>query len=251
MYYSSGQPVNQGPPSLRTALATIHRDRVWWLKMLIGGLVWLTGLGALLVEGYQIESLDNTRNGFPTPLPHWNDWGTKAIQGVFSLVIDFFYFVFPLLVGGLLWGCGAIMLAVLGGADAFRYIGIGVGVLVLFWLAAMWLAGVSPVAKQIFVGEGLPRDALSSKVLRIVLAAPARSIYFRARLQSVPIYVLALTVLAAAWYSQRWGIWPALLLLWLGLAALLYARLVTIQLYQAATQDLDRRRLQARRAARA
>ncbi len=74
--------------------------------------------------------------------------------------------------------------------------------------------------------------------------------YLRARLHSIPPYVLAVVMLAMAWYSQRWGAWAALLLLWLGLAALLYARLVTIQLYQAATKELERRRFQARRAAR-
>jgi hypothetical protein len=250
MYYLPGQPVDGGAPSLRTALATIHRDRGWWHKMLVGGLLWITVLGSIMVEGYSLESLDNTRNGFPTPLPRWHDWGTKAVQGIFGVVIDFFYFVFPLLAGGVLWGCTTIMLVTFGAEVALRYVGLSIGIVVVVWIAVMWLAGVSPVAKQMFVNEGLPRDALSSKVLRTVTAAPARGMYLRARLHSAPLYVLAVAILAMAWYSQRWGVWAALLLLWLGLAALLYARLVTIQLYQAATKELERRRFQARRAAR-
>jgi len=251
MYFVPGQPVDQGPPSLPTALATVRRDAGWWHKLLVGGLLGLSGIGVIMVEGYTVESLDNTRNGFPTPLPLWRDWSLKAIQGLFGLIIDFFYFMFPILLGGLLWGCGAIGLAVFGGAAALRIMGWVIAASVLVWLATMWLLGVSVVAKQFYVSEGVPRDALSTKPIHTVLARNARSLYFRARLHSIPPYFVALVLLFAAWYSQRWGTWPALFLLWLALAALLGARLVAIQLYAAATQQLDRQRLQQRRAARA
>jgi hypothetical protein len=251
MYFVPGQPADQGPPSLRTALATVRRDTAWWHKLLVGGLLALSGIGLIMVEGYAVESLDNTRNGFPTPLPRWRDWSLKAIQGLFGLIIDFFYFVFPVLLGGLVWGCGAIGLAVFGGAATLRIVGWVVVVLVLVWIAAMWLLGVSVVAKQFYVSEGVPRDALSAKPIRTVLDSNARSLYFRARLHSLPPYFVALVLLLAAWYSQRWGTWPTLFFLWIALAALLGARLVAIQLYGAATQQLDRQRLQQRRAARA
>jgi hypothetical protein len=159
--------------------------------------------------------------------------------------------VFPVLLGGLVWGCGAIGLAVFGGAATLRIVGWVVVVLVLVWIAAMWLLGVSVVAKQFYVSEGVPRDALSAKPIRTVLDSNARSLYFRARLHSLPPYFVALVLLFAAWYSQRWGTWPTLFFLWIALAALLGARLVAIQLYGAATQQLDRQRLQQRRAARA
>ena len=249
--YFPGQSADQGPPSLRTALATIHRDREWWRKVLIGGLVALTGVGILFVEGYGIESTDNTRQGYPTPLPRWRDWSIKAIQGAFGLIIDFLYFVFPVLFGGLLWGCSAIAVTVFGGAGLLRFVAFGVLGIVLGWLVVMWLLGVSPVAKQFYVNEGIPQDALSRKVFRTVFAAPARGLYLRARLHSAPLYVVSLAILWGASYSQRWGTWLALLLLWLGLSALLYARLITIQLYQAATQQIERRRWEARRTARA
>lgn len=251
MYFVPGQPADHHPPSLRTALATVRRDAAWWHKLLVGGLLALSGIGMVMVEGYAIESLDNSRNGFATPLPLWRDWSSKAIQGLFGLIIDFFYFVFPLLVGGLLWGCGAIGLAVFGGAAALRIMSWGVGAGVLVWLAAMWLLGVSVIAKQFYVNEGVPRDALSDKPLRTVLAPNARSLYFRARLHSIPPYAVVLILLFAAWHSQRWSGWLALFLLGISLAALLGARLVAIQLYGAATQQLDRQRLQQRRAARA
>lgn len=250
MYYVPGQPVDQGPPSLRTAVTTIHRDPGWWHKLLVGGLVWLTGIGTFFVEGYQIESLDNTRNGFPVPLPPWRAWGVKAIQGMFSLVIDFFYFVFPLLVGMLLWGCGTILLVTFASGIALRPVAFGIAVIVVLWLAVAWFVGVSPVAKQFFVNEGLPNDALSSKVVRSALAASSRGLYFRARIHSIPPYLVAVGLFATAWYARAWGTLPALALLWLALAALLYARLITIQLFQAAAQQIERRRWEARRAAR-
>jgi hypothetical protein len=234
---------------LKSALATIHRDRAWWWKLLIGGGVWLTGAGYPLVEGYQIESMDNTRNGFPTPLPLWRDLSSKAVQGIFAMVIDFFFFVFPVLfVGGFLL-CSGLGLAVVGaGANVLRTINTVNGVLVLGWLVFAWSSSVSPVAKQLYVGEGIPQQALSSKVFRQVWPAPARWVYLRARLQSLPSYLPALVLLILAWRSVTWSGWLALFLLWLGLAALLYARLVVVQVYDLASRELQRLQWEARRA---
>ncbi len=44
--------------------------------MLIGGALLLTVIGYPWVAGLVIESLDNIRKGYPTPLPPWRDWGT-------------------------------------------------------------------------------------------------------------------------------------------------------------------------------
>lgn len=248
MYYA-GQSASQEPPSLRNALATIHRDRGWWHKMLVGGLLTLTGIGAIAVEGYQLESLDNTRNGFPTPLPLWRDWSLKFIQGIFGFVIDFFFFVFPVMLGGMLLGCSAIAQALLSSTALIQPLSLIVSSAVLLWLAAMWLLGVSPIAKQLYANEGLPREALSGKPIRMALTAPGRSVYFRARLQSVPVYLLTCAGLGLGWYALRWNTWLGLAGLWLGLALLCYTRLITIQLYQAATQQLEHDRFQQRRRA--
>jgi hypothetical protein len=233
---------------LRKAVAILHRDHTWWRKLLVGGALWLTIVGYPFVEGYQVESIDNTRSGFPTPLPRWNDLWTKVVQGIFAFVIDFFYFVFPILLGGLIFFVGALVLALFDAGTGLLRIVNRIGSILLFvWLGFIWLSSVSPVAKQLYVGEGIPQQALSSTVLRRVLEPPARWVYFKARLYTLPPYLLALGLLGAAWRSTDWSSWLALLLLWLGLTALLYARLITIQVYDMATREVERLRFEARR----
>lgn len=235
--------------SLKKAVATIHQDREWWRKILLGGALWLTVVGYPVVEGYQIESIDNTKNGYPTPLPRWSDLGTKMVQGIFGLLIDFFYFIFPLLASGMVLLCSALALSLTGETgDLLRLVGQAIGLIVLLWLLLVWMLGVSPIGKRLFVGEGQPNQALSSKVIRGALSQEARGVYLRARLQSLPLYLMPLTLLTAAWLSADRGWWLALLLLWLGLSALLYARLATVQLYDLAAREIERRRFEAFRA---
>lgn len=236
-------------PSLKAALKTVHRDRAWWQKVLIGGAAWLTLIGYPLVEGYGIESLDNTKNGYPTPLPRWADLGTKFVQGMFALVIDFAYFVFPLLGGGMLLLCSALALSLAGTGGAVVQIVSGVGgVLVAGWLVIAWLLSVSPVGKRLYVGEGDVGQALSGKVVREVLEPIARPIYFKTRLLSLVIYLIPLALLVVAWLLANRSGWLALGLLWLALSALLYARLVSVQLYDAAAREVQQQRFEAFRA---
>ena len=78
--------------TLRSALATIHRDPHWWRKMLIGGALMATVVGYPWVAGLEIESLENTRKGFPTPLPRWREWVTRYIAGLFASADRFHVF---------------------------------------------------------------------------------------------------------------------------------------------------------------
>ena len=236
-------------PSLKKAVATVHQDRVWWRKILIGGALWLTAVGYPLVEGYQLESIENTQNGFPVPLPRWNDPGGKMLQGFFALMIDFFFFVFPILGGGLLLLCGALGLGLAGTAPGMlRWFGNGISVLVLVWWSCAWLCSVSPVGKRMLISESQMGQALSGKVVRNVLDPDARSIYFAARIRSLPLYLVPIALMIAVRQSVDWSGWLALVLLWLALAALLYARLVTLQLYAAAAREIQQRRFEAFRA---
>jgi hypothetical protein len=236
-------------PSLRTALATVHRDRLWWRKVLVGGGLWLTVVGAPAVEGHSMESLDNTLNGYPTPLPRWNDLITKWVQGMFALVIDFTYFVLPLLAAGLLLLCSAIAVSVSGtGTQTLQILGPLIGGALVVWLGAVWLSSVSPIGKRLYAGEGQPNTALSLQPLRDAWDPAARGLFLSARLQSLPAFGLALVLFGLAWQAATISGWLALVGFWLGSAALHYARLVSIQLYDAAAREVQRRKFEAFRA---
>ncbi len=232
--------------ALRAAGAIIHRDREWWRKLVIGATLSLTIVGYPIVEGFQLESIENTQNRFPTPLPRWNALANKAIVGLLAVVIDVFFFFFPLLCIGLLLLCAgfAAVLAGIGGPQlgllGFVASGLGLG-----WLMLAWLSSVSPVAKWRFVADGQLETILSSRVVRDVWRQPARNFYLQARLRSFPVYLLPLALLGTAWYSTAWSRWIALLLVWISCAAWLYARLVVVQLYAAATREIQQHEFEA------
>jgi hypothetical protein len=212
--------------SLRAALANIHNDRRWWQKVLIGGALQLTVVGYPWVAGLVIESLDNIRKGYPTPLPPWHDWSARYITGIFAALIDFVFFLLPLLISAVLLFCVAV-----------GWLSI-VGVALLLYELAMFAIGVAPVARLLYVEQGYAEEALSMLPLRAALRPGARRVYAQARLHSLPAYLPALLLLVLAWLAARSGISGAglavLLLLWLAASAQLYAHLVVVQLYGAA-----------------
>lgn len=236
-------------PSLKTALATVHRDRQWWQKSLIGGALWLTIVGYPFVEGFQIESIENTNHGYPSPLPRWNDFGTKAVQGLFAFVIDFFFFAFPVLLGGMFLLCSGLALGLAGVQGlGLQIFGTAAAVVIGLWICSAWLSSVSPVAKRLYVSEGQPGAALSTRPLRQALERESRLVYFQTRLQSLPLYLVPLALLIVTLQTIDVSGWLTLMLLWLTLSALVYARLVAVQLYDAAAREIQRRKFEAFRA---
>lgn len=238
-----------GPPALRAALATVHGDERWWLKCVGYGAAALTGLGLPLAAGFVMESLDNSRRGYPTPLPPWSDPSLRWLTGLFCLLIDFAFIILPLLLGGLLVLCASVGLVLSGpqgeaGVNtALVVIAGGAGAIAL----ALFFAGVSPAGRLIFAREGKIEDAISAATLRWTLSPPQRAIFLRARLASLPAYLPAALLggltLALARLSFP-GQFPALMAgLWLTLSALVYAHLVVVQLYVAAEQAIQRRAL--------
>jgi hypothetical protein len=217
---------------LRAALANIHNDRLWWRKVLIGGALMLTVVGYPWAAGLVIESLDNARKGFPTPLPPWREWFNRYIIGLFAALIDFIFFVLPLLAIGLLLFCVAVIFLVSGGATGWLAPFV---ILALLYELTMFAIGVAPVGRLIYVEEGIAEDALSVRPLRTALRRDARAAYVRARLSSLPAYAPALLLMVAVWIAARSelpGAWAVvLLLLWLVASALFYAHLVVVQLY--------------------
>jgi Protein of unknown function (DUF4013) len=219
--------------TLRSALSTIHRDPHWWRTVLIGGALMATVVGYPWVAGLEIESLENTRKGFATPLPRWSDWANRYVIGLLATLIDIMFFVLPVFGFGLLFLCGGGILAISGIQWTIWLVPAGLAALILYQLA-MFAIGVAPVGRLIYAEAGNIEDALSARPLREARRPAARAIYRHARLQSLPAYLPALLLFAASWLATL----PlALLPLWLGLSALCYAHLVVVQLYVAADAE--------------
>jgi hypothetical protein len=229
---------------LRAAIHTIHIDRDWWWKILLGGALWLTVIGWPITEGFQIESLENSERGFPAPLPRWTRFGDKFIVGIFALLIDFFYFAFPLLLAGMLSFCGLLAISLMATGGITRFMPIIVLGITGLYVLTMWLLGASPVAKQHYVSEGDMERVLSARLILELVRDPERHHYLRARLQSIPPYVLAAMLLIAAVWLAKVSFLLTLAAAWLGLSTLLYARLITVQLYLMATRTVRRIRFE-------
>jgi hypothetical protein len=221
--------------NLRTALATIHSDHLWWRKILIGGALMLTVIGYPWAVGMVMESFDNTRKGYPTPLPPWHGWSTRYVLGFLALLIDFVFFILPAFVVGLLFFCVALALVATTSNGQVGWLAPAIGVILLVYELAMFAFSVAPVARLIFVDKGGVEEALGVRPLRAALQPGARGLYAQARLRSLPVYLPPLLLGALSWFVAGQLFAGAglvtLLLLWLALSALLYAHLVTVQLY--------------------
>ncbi|HMQ32858.1 MAG TPA: DUF4013 domain-containing protein [Chloroflexaceae bacterium] len=238
-----------GPISLREAATTVHRDRQWWALCLGYGFAAATLFGLPFAAGFVMESLDNSRRGYPTPLPPWSDPATRFLTGLFALMIDFAFFILPLLAGGMVMLCASLAL-VLGAAGSERVVGgalVGLGGLAGAAFLAMFLAGVAPVGRLRFAREGRIEEAISGDTWRWATGEAGRGPFLRARLASLPAYLPALALAAATVALARLsfaGQAAAMAAgLWLTMAALVYAHLVVVQLYVAAEKEVQRREL--------
>lgn len=237
-----------GPLSLRAALGTLHRDRQWWLHCLGYGLAATTGVGLPLAAGFVMESLDNSRHGYPTPLPPLSDLSTRYIAGLLALLIDFAFFILPLFVGGLLLFCVSLA-SVIGAVPGTGAAGLPIwlGLFAGVWLLALFLAGVAPAGRLRFAREGHVEAGISGDTWRWTTAPASRGFFLRARLASLPAYLPAAGLGAAALALARIA-FPGqaivlVLAIWLIMAALVYAHLVVVQLYVAVERELERRTL--------
>ncbi len=81
---------------------------------------------------------------------------------------------------------------------------------------------------------------LSARLILELLREPERHLYLQARLRSLPPYLLAGLLLVGAVWLAKASFLFTLAAAWLGLSALLYARLITVQLYLTATRTAQR-----------
>lgn len=228
--------------NLRTVLANIHADPGWWKQVLLGGALSLSIIGAPWSAGLVMESMDNTRKGYPTPLPPNIDWGTRYIIGFFAIIIDFVFFLLPILAVGVLFVCGATVFVFGGSSLSPNALFLGVGGVLGLYQLTLFALGVAPVGRLIYAREGRAEDALGSHTVRETLRPGARGAYAHARIQSLPAYLPAALLALAAWFSSS-AVFPGaglltLVLLWLTFSAWLYAHLVVAQLYASISRSV-------------
>ncbi len=229
---------------LRTALTNIHRDPRWWRKIMIGAALSMTIIGVPFAAGLVVEHVDNTRRGYASPLPPWGDYVTRYLYGMFALMTDFIFFIMPFLLVGLLFFCVAFSAVI----SATNYVALLLGTVLqtvmIIYVAAMFLLGVSPVGRLVYAEDGGPERSMSSYPLGESLRPAAFATYLSARLRSLPAYIPALIPIAAIAVIGRdldGAAWPAMLLaIYALLCTLLYAHLVVGQIYVSAEQELTR-----------
>lgn len=212
---------------------------------MFGGALMSTLLGYPFVTGFEVETLDNTRKGFPTPLPPWADIWTRYIIGLFAALIDFLYYFVPLFVAGFLLICVGIASVIGSNPNMVAMYSTVSQIVLVVIIVGSFVFSVSPIGRLIYVDEGAPERALSFETLREGLRLAALPTYLKARLISLPAYIPALLLggllvwvvpqdlpLALVWI---------LLLFWLTCCALVYAHLIVLQIYAGAEQVLRER----------
>jgi len=220
---------------LRTALGNIHRDPHWWRKVLTGGALTLTVFGTPWAAGLAVESLENVRRGYPSPLPPSVDFGGRYLIGLFALIIDFLFFAVPLFVLGMLFICGIGSMAFSQSGQVSPLISGGAAAVIALILIVIFASSISPAGRLIYSFDGDIEQALSIATVRRAFDPQLRGAYARARLLSLVGYIPLVIILAILWLTSGLvfpGSWLlTLVLLWLAGSALTYAHLVVAQLY--------------------
>ncbi len=108
----------------------------------------------------------------------------------------------------------------------------------MIW-AILFLIGVAPIGRLIFVEEGKIEQALSMEPVRRAFTLPYRAYFWRARLASLAAYVPAgLLVALMGWLLVANAPLPLIVLNgWLLCSAGVFAQLVGAQLYVAAERQ--------------
>lgn len=69
----------------------MFEDESWIKKILIGGIVSLVPIVNFAAMGYVVEVIRNVRDGRPTPLPEWDQFGQMWMSGLWLFVIFLVY----------------------------------------------------------------------------------------------------------------------------------------------------------------
>ncbi|NJN15013.1 MAG: DUF4013 domain-containing protein [Oscillochloris sp.] len=101
---------------LARAFSYVLDDEQWIVTVLIGGLLLLVPiLGPIMLTGFMLEAARNVAAGNPRPLPRWDRFGEKFIDGLYGIIIQIVYNL-PVILFSCLLACIAVV-AVIGGTS--------------------------------------------------------------------------------------------------------------------------------------
>lgn len=228
---------------LRRALRTIHADKRWWHAIGLGGLFSMTLFGHPLAAGLVVEHMDNTRKGYASPLPPFYDWTTRWLMGLFAVLVDFVYFVMPLMVMGMLFFCGGLTLLMARTDESqFGILTVFAGGLLAWWLF-VFASGISAVGRLIYLDDSGPERALTGFPLREAVRRGAWRFYGKARVASLPLYIVPVAIAAAIPFVLRLdsivGVAIAIVFGWLFCSSLVYAHVGTMLIYGEVNRELQ------------
>jgi hypothetical protein len=137
------------------AFSFVFEDEDWVVKVLIGAVLALTGIGFIPIMGYGLEVARRVVRGDPQPLPPWDDWGTKIVEGLLSSAISFIWS----LPGILLASCIAIIFVPVSnqgpgqGETLTILISICIGLLVFLYSLVLMLVLPAALTHYAVTGE--------------------------------------------------------------------------------------------------
>jgi hypothetical protein len=120
-------------------------------------------IGAPFAGGWIIEYIDNSRKGYATPLPPWFDWSTRWIMGMFAWIIDFLFYVMPLMIAGVLFFCVAFSAVLSNSPGLAGQLFAVLGAILALYLTFVFLSSVSMVGRLIYVQDASPEQAMSMR----------------------------------------------------------------------------------------
>ena len=104
---------------LGRALQHPFEDRDWASKLLIGAAVNLVPILNFAMMGYSLDVLRNTSRGQDVPLPAWDDFGKKFVDGLKLFVAQLVY-ALPLIVVAFVYVFGTVFLTAMTAAGEDR-----------------------------------------------------------------------------------------------------------------------------------
>ncbi len=93
-----------------SSFSYMFQDENWLKKILIGGVVSLIPIVDFAAIGYLIQVIRNVRDGQPTPLPEWDQFGKYFMDGLWIFLIVLVYMI-PVILLACLQGIGGAVAA--------------------------------------------------------------------------------------------------------------------------------------------